>query len=350
MAQAWKRLGAREVTVRRRGGAPRAAPRAVRERASCGPRSRPRASRWCSTRRRRAPSARAADDAPGHAHRSTTGARSPATSCSSPPVVGPTPPTSGSTRSGSSPGEAVEVDDQLRATGVDGGWLYAIGDVNGRALLTHMGKYQAAHRGRRDPARARRSRRGPTTGRCPRSCSPIRSWRSVGLTEAQAREQGIDVKVVSYGTGDVAGATVHGKGIDGTCQLVVDDARRVIVGATFTGPGVGEMLHAATIAIAGEVPLDVLWHAVPVVPDRQRGLAPPPRGLRPLTRIRSVRRLGAAAYAGRSEAELPGNGRGSDAADHRVPGVARARRALRRGARRAPPRPLRRRPARAASA
>ena len=80
-----------------------------------------------------------------------------------------------------------------------------------------------------------------------------------------------------------SGAKVHGLGITGTSQLVVDEARRVVVGATFTGPGVGEMLHAATIAVAGEVPLDVLWHAVPVVPDHQRGLAPPPRGVRPLT-------------------------------------------------------------------
>jgi dihydrolipoamide dehydrogenase len=88
----------------------------------------------------------------------------------------------------------------------------------------------------------------------------------VGLTEANAREQGIDVRIVTHGTGDVAGASVHGKGIAGTSQLVVDDARRVIVGATFTGPGVAERLHSATIAVAGEVPLDTLWHAVPSFP------------------------------------------------------------------------------------
>ena len=89
---------------------------------------------------------------------------------------------------------------------------------------------------------------------------------SVGLTAAKAREQGVDVKLVSYGTGDVAGASVHGKGIEGTCQLVIDDRRRVIVGATFTGPAVAEMLHAATIAVAAEISLDILWHAVPVFP------------------------------------------------------------------------------------
>jgi dihydrolipoamide dehydrogenase len=52
----------------------------------------------------------------------------------------------------------------------------------------------------------------------------------------------------------------------GTSQLVVDDARRVVVGATFTGFAVSELLHSATIAVAGEVPLDVLWHAVPSFP------------------------------------------------------------------------------------
>ncbi len=88
----------------------------------------------------------------------------------------------------------------------------------------------------------------------------------VGLTEHRARDEGIDVRVVGYGTGDVAGASVRGIGISGTSQLVIDETRQVLVGATFTGPGVGEMLHAATIAIAGEVPLDVLWHAVPAFP------------------------------------------------------------------------------------
>ena len=89
---------------------------------------------------------------------------------------------------------------------------------------------------------------------------------AVGLTEAQAREKGAEVRVVAYGTGDVAGAYTRGNGIKGTSQLVVDEARRVVVGATFTGPDVQEMLHAATIAIVGEVPLDQLWHAVPSFP------------------------------------------------------------------------------------
>jgi dihydrolipoamide dehydrogenase len=89
---------------------------------------------------------------------------------------------------------------------------------------------------------------------------------AVGLTEAQARASGLHVRVVTYGTGDVAGAYVQGNGIVGTSKLVVDQRRRVVVGATFTGPGVQELLHSATIAVAAEVPLDRLWHAVPSFP------------------------------------------------------------------------------------
>jgi len=89
---------------------------------------------------------------------------------------------------------------------------------------------------------------------------------AVGLTEANTRERGIDVRVVTYPTGDVAGASTLGAGVTGTSQLVVDESRRVIVGATFTGPGMAELLHSATIAIVGEVTLDTLWHAVPSFP------------------------------------------------------------------------------------
>lgn len=162
-------------------------------------------------------------------------------------------------------GKSVAVDDQLRASGVDGGWLYAVGDVNGRALLTHMGKYQAR-------IAADAILHGATTQAwaddrvVPAVVFTDPQVASVGLTERAARDRGIDVRVVSYGTGDVAGAALYGRGSVGTSLLVIDESRRVIVGATFTGPGVGEMLHAATIAIAGAVPLDVLWHAVPAFP------------------------------------------------------------------------------------
>jgi dihydrolipoamide dehydrogenase len=163
------------------------------------------------------------------------------------------------------PGASVEVDDRMRVTEVDGEWLYAVGDVNGRALLTHVGKYQSRVAadvilGRDDITAWADSRIVPSVVFTDPQVA------SVGLTEARAVELGIDARAVSSPLGGVAAATLHGQGIEGTAQIVVDEARRVVVGATFTGPEVAELVHGATIAIAGEVPLGVLWHAVPSFP------------------------------------------------------------------------------------
>jgi dihydrolipoamide dehydrogenase len=159
-------------------------------------------------------------------------------------------------------GGLIDVDDQMRATGITGQWLYAVGDCNGRAPLTHMGKYQA--RLAADVILGRPT--APSTDVVPRVTFTDPQVCAVGLTEQQARERGLPVRVVSYGTGDVAGAYVQGNGITGTSQLVIDVDRGVVVGATFTGPDVQELLHSATIAIVGEVPLERLWHAVPSFP------------------------------------------------------------------------------------
>jgi len=168
---------------------------------------------------------------------------------------------------GLAPGRYVDVDDQLRATGVAGGWLYAVGDCNGRALLTHMGKYQARLAG--DAILGRTDSRGSpvaATAPVPRVTFTDPQVCAVGLTEAQARQQGLDIRVVTFPTGDVSGASLLGLGVAGTSQIVVDQATRTILGATFTGPGVQELLHSATIAIVGRVTLDQLWHAVPSFP------------------------------------------------------------------------------------
>lgn len=165
---------------------------------------------------------------------------------------------------GLEPGKYVDVDDQLRATGVPGGWLFAIGDCNGRVLLTHMGKYQA--RIATDVIRGRDVEAWADHRAVPRVVFTDPQVASVGLTEQEARDAGIDVRTVSYGVGDVAAASAHGQRISGTAQIVVDETRRVIVGATFVGPDLGELLHSATVAVAGEVPLDTLWHAVPSFP------------------------------------------------------------------------------------
>ncbi len=165
---------------------------------------------------------------------------------------------------GLEPGHAVPVDDAMRAIGVPGAWLYAIGDINGRAPLTHMGKYHA--RIAVDNVLGR-----PVSAHCghlaiPRITFTDPQVASVGLTAAKAREQGIAARTVAIRLEEVAAAPIIGERIHGTAQLVVAEDREVVVGATFTGPGVGEMLHSATIAIVGEVPMGKLRHAVAAFP------------------------------------------------------------------------------------
>ena len=162
------------------------------------------------------------------------------------------------------PGRPVAVDDRLRATAVDGDWLYAIGDCNGRAPLTHMGKYHGRVAadvilGRDTTDRASEAAVPRVTFTDPQVCA-------VGLTEAEARARGLDVRVVKTATGDVPGAYTRGEGILGTSALVVDERRRVVVGATFTGPDLQELLHSATVAVVAQVPLERLAHAVPSFP------------------------------------------------------------------------------------
>jgi dihydrolipoamide dehydrogenase len=165
---------------------------------------------------------------------------------------------------GLDPGKSVAVDDRLRAVGVPGDWLYAVGDCNGRALLTHMGKYQARLAG--DVILGKDVTDVADDGMVPRVTFTDPQVAAVGLTEAEARDRYANVRVVSYPTGDVSAGSTLGEGVKGTSQLVIDDDRRVVVGATFTGPGVAELLHSATVAVVGEVPLDRLWHAVPSFP------------------------------------------------------------------------------------
>ena len=171
---------------------------------------------------------------------------------------------------GLEPGSWLDVDDTLRVRGVDGGWLYATGDVNHLALLTHMGKYQARICGDAIAARAHGDEPA-VTDRADRSAVPQVVFTqpevaSVGLTAAAARAAGRNVRVVDYDLGAVAGSKLFADGYTGQARMVVDEDRRTMIGATLAGPGAGELIHAATVAVAGQVPLDRLWHAVPAYP------------------------------------------------------------------------------------
>ena len=171
---------------------------------------------------------------------------------------------------GLKPGAWLDVDGVCQVTSIDGGWLYAAGDVNHISLLTHMGKYQARICGDAIAARAR-GRTPASTAWADQSAvpqviftTPEVAW--VGLTSAEAAGAGRSIRVVDYELGAVAGAKLFEDGYSGKARMVVDEDRKTMIGATLAGPGVGEMIHAATVAVAGQVPLHLLWHAVPSYP------------------------------------------------------------------------------------
>ncbi len=158
----------------------------------------------------------------------------------------------------------LETDDRLRVGGSE--WLYAIGDVNGRALFTHMGKYQAWVAtenllGR--PVETIAEGIGS-----PRVTFTDPQVAAAGKTLDQAREAGIDARAVDVPTDGTAGASFQGKNTGGTCRIVVDQQRETIVGATFTGFETADFLQAATFAIVAEIPISTLRHAVAPYPSR----------------------------------------------------------------------------------
>ncbi len=175
-------------------------------------------------------------------------------------------------------GEWLDVDDTCRVTRVPGGWLYAAGDVNHRALLTHMGKYQGRICGDAIVARAK----GALSDALPPAWSKWAATAdhaavpqviftdpevaSIGLTEAEARHRGMRIRAVEYDLAHVSGTQLTSDSYRGRAKMIVDEERRVLVGLTLVGQDVGELIHAGTVAIVGEVPLERLWHAVPSYP------------------------------------------------------------------------------------
>jgi pyruvate/2-oxoglutarate dehydrogenase complex dihydrolipoamide dehydrogenase (E3) component len=163
-------------------------------------------------------------------------------------------------------GKYVDADAHCRVPGHD--WLYAIGDVNGRALFTHMGKYQARLAADHILGRETAIEHGADGPLSPHVIFTEPQVAAVGHTSDTAREAGLDVEIVEVETSGNAGGSFYGRNAPGTSRLLIDRERRVIVGATITGAEVADFLHAATIAIVGEVPIDRLQHAVPAFPTR----------------------------------------------------------------------------------
>ncbi|WP_393074678.1 dihydrolipoyl dehydrogenase family protein [Streptomyces sp. LN704] len=176
---------------------------------------------------------------------------------------------------GLEPGSWLDVDDSLRVTGSE--WLYAVGDVNHRALLTHQGKYQARIAGAAIAARAagvpllETDLWGAHAATADHAAVPQVVFTdpeaaAVGLSLAEAESAGLPVRAVDVDMSSVAGAGLYADGYRGKARMVVDTNREIVVGLTLVGPGVGELIHSATVAIAGEVPVSRLWHAVPSYP------------------------------------------------------------------------------------
>ena len=176
-------------------------------------------------------------------------------------------------------GDWLETDDSMRVIGTDGSpieWLYAAGDVAHRVLLTHQGKYEARIAGDAMAARAK----GRTLSTEPwttyvatadHSAIPKVTFSdpevaSVGLTAAAAEKAGHRIRVVDYDMSGLSGASIAADDYVGQARMIVDEDRQVLLGATFVGADVAEILHSATIAVVGEVPLSRLWHAVPSFP------------------------------------------------------------------------------------
>jgi dihydrolipoamide dehydrogenase len=181
-------------------------------------------------------------------------------------TAGRTPNTAAVEPLGFEPDKPIEVDEHMVSKRFD--WLYALGDVNGIALLTHMGKYQAAIAAEHIAGRTypvMHSANGPQS---PRVIFTDPQIAAVGHTERTAREAGLNIRIVEVETSGNAGGSFYGRGAPGTARMIVDTDRSVIVGATVTGAEVAEFVHPFTIAIVAEVELERLWHAVPCFPTR----------------------------------------------------------------------------------
>ena len=147
-------------------------------------------------------------------------------------------------------------------------WLYVVGDASGDAALTHWGKYTARLAGAVIAARAE-DRPVPTAPQdvpVPQVVFSDPQVASTGLTEGQARAAGRAVDTVAVPMSSAAGFGLLRDDASGRASLVFEAGTGRLLGATFAGQEVAELVHAATVAIVGGLTADQLWHAVPAYP------------------------------------------------------------------------------------
>ena len=150
---------------------------------------------------------------------------------------------------------SLETDDSMRVL-LDGqplDGLYAVGDITGRGAFTHMSMYEAAIVVRGVLGEAAEE---PDFRAVPRVTFTDPEVGSVGLTEQQARDEGLDVRIGTANLPESSRGWLHKAGNEGLIKLVVADG--VLVGATSVGPMGGEVLSMLTLAVHAKVPVSTL--------------------------------------------------------------------------------------------
>jgi len=170
---------------------------------------------------------------------------------------------------GVEPGRHLDVDDDMQVTGTNAsGGLWAIGDIVGRGAFTHVSMYQSE--------RAAKAILGEPLGEYdtsfPRVTFTDPEVGGVGLTEHQAREKGVNVRIGSTDLSASSRGFVHGPGNEGLLKLVIDDNRGVIVGANSVGTAGGETLSALAFAVRAEIPVETLTNTIYAYPTFWRAI------------------------------------------------------------------------------
>jgi pyruvate/2-oxoglutarate dehydrogenase complex dihydrolipoamide dehydrogenase (E3) component len=161
----------------------------------------------------------------------------------------------------------IPTDERMRAA--DGVW--AIGDITGHGQFTHMSMYQADI--------AIRDIMGTGGGTADYRAVPRVTFTdpeigSVGMTEAQARDAGISIRVGRSQVPVSARGWIHKAGNDGFIKTIADAERNVLIGATSVGPTGGEVLSALQVAIRAEVPMAMLRNMPYAYPTFYRAIEP----------------------------------------------------------------------------